>query len=143
MLQTEFAKVYAKFRMHFYRQIFQQVKERDGSLSATEAFSVEVIYLLGSPTIREFAEYIDISQPNATYKVNNLIKKGYIKKNNSASDKREYHLEVTDKFLNYYGVNDAYFQKIMDRIEQCYTPEQVALLSDMMRRITQEIAKDE
>lgn len=143
MLQTEFTKVYAKFRMHFYRQIFQQVKERDGSLSATEAFSVEVIYLLGSPTIREFAEYIDISQPNATYKVNNLIKKGYIKKNNSASDKREYHLEVTDKFLNYYGVNDAYFQKIMDRIEQCYTPEQVALLSDMMRRITQEIAKDE
>lgn len=143
MLQTEFAKVYAKFRMHFYRQIFQQVKERDGSLSATEAFSVEVIYLLGSPTIREFAEYIDISQPNATYKVNNLIKKGYIKKNNSASDKREYHLEVTDKFLNYYGVNDAYFQKIMDRIEQCYTPEQVALLSDMMRRITQEIGKDE
>ena len=143
MLQTEFGRVYEKFRMHFYKQIFEQLKERDGSLNATEAFSIEVIYLLGSPTIREFADYIDISQPNATYKVNNLIKKGYIKKNNSSADKREYHLEVTDKFLSYYGINDTYFKKIMNRIEQSYTPEEVDLLSDMMRRITQEIAKDE
>ncbi|MEZ4509662.1 MAG: hypothetical protein R2912_09905 [Eubacteriales bacterium] len=37
--------------------------EKAGSLSATEAFSAEVIYLLGNPTVGEFAEYIGISSP--------------------------------------------------------------------------------
>jgi hypothetical protein len=46
----------------------RQLREKAGSLSATEAFSAEVIYLLDHPTIGEFADFIGISQPNASYK---------------------------------------------------------------------------
>ena len=76
MLQENFSKVYDKFKLQFYRKVFELVRERDGSLSAMEAFSLEVIQMLGTPTVGQFADFLNISQSNATYKVNNLIKKG-------------------------------------------------------------------
>ena len=76
-----------------FRRLFSQVREREGSLSAMEAFSVEVIHQLNAPTIGRFADFLGISQSNATCKVNNLIRKGYIVKENSDTDRREYHLK--------------------------------------------------
>ena len=38
MLDANFISVYDKFKLHFYRQVFELVRERDGSLSAMEAF---------------------------------------------------------------------------------------------------------
>lgn len=79
MLQDNFLEVYDKFKLEFFRRIFELVREREGSLSAMEAFSIEIIHALNEPTIGRFAEFLNISQSNATYKVNNLIKKGYLK----------------------------------------------------------------
>ena len=89
MLEKSFTEVYDKFKLQFYRKVFELVRERDGSLSAMEAFSLEVIKMLDHPTIGQFADFLNISQSNATYKVNNLIKKGYLKKQNSDTDRRE------------------------------------------------------
>lgn len=46
MLEQEFKRLYRKFRLWHYRTIFAQVGERSGSLTATEALSAEVIFLL-------------------------------------------------------------------------------------------------
>ena len=35
---------------------------------------------LEEPTINEFASFVNISSPNAAYKVNSLIQKGYVEK---------------------------------------------------------------
>lgn len=51
MLEKSFTEVYDKFKLHFYRKVFELVRERDGSLSAMEAFSLEVINMLGQPTV--------------------------------------------------------------------------------------------
>ena len=101
MLEQNFQSVYEKFKLQFFRRLFSQVREREGSLSAMEAFSVEVIHELDAPTIGQFADFLGISQSNATYKVNNLIRKGYIVKENSDTDRREYHLKLSDKFYCY------------------------------------------
>ena len=108
-------------------------------LSATEAFSVEVIYAMKGPTIREFADFVNISQPNATYKINSLVRKGYINKVNSASDKREYHLEVTQKFLDYYRINDSYIHEVMENIRKRFAPEDVKRLEEILRVIADEL----
>jgi DNA-binding MarR family transcriptional regulator len=97
------SELYKNLRLSHYRNLFGQLKEKAGSLSATEAFSVEVIYLLHQPTISEFAEFIGISQPNASYKVNSLVTKGYLERMSSDDDRREAHLRVTKKFMDYYG----------------------------------------
>ena len=51
MLEKSFTEVYDKFKLQFYRKVFELVRERDGSLSAMEAFSLEVIKMLDHPTI--------------------------------------------------------------------------------------------
>ena len=115
MLEKHFSEVYNKFKLQFYRRVFELVRERDGSLSAMEAFSLEVIYMLDEPTVSQFAEFLNISQSNATYKVNNLIKKGYLERQNSMVDRREYHLILSEKYYTYMNVvrADERVQKII------------------------------
>lgn len=88
-----------KLRLAGYHGVFRRLQERDPSLSAAEVFALDVIYLLHEPTVKQFADWIGISQPNATYKINCLIRKGYLCKIPSQEDRREAHLSVTEKFL--------------------------------------------
>ena len=67
MLEKSFMDVYDKFKLHFYRSVFDDVREREGSLSAMEVFSLEIINALGKPTVGQFADFLNISQSNATY----------------------------------------------------------------------------
>ena len=129
MLEQNFQSVYEKFKLQFFRRLFSQVREREGSLSAMEAFSVEVIHELDAPTIGQFADFLGISQSNATYKVNNLIRKGYIVKENSDTDRREYHLKLSDKFYCYNGLMQSYIDTVMARIHERFTPEELATQS--------------
>ena len=61
MLQESFLRVYEKLKSEFCRQVFALVRERRGSLSAMEAFSLEVIRQLGRPTVSQFAAFLNIS----------------------------------------------------------------------------------
>ena len=108
MLEKSFSEVYMKFKLHFYKSLFEKIQNRETSLTTVETFCIEIIYAMNNPTVSEFAQFIQISSPNAAYKVNSLIKKGYLRKVQSESDKREYHLEVTEKYLNYYNISSSY-----------------------------------
>ena len=66
MLTEEVIRLYKRFRLLNYREMFGRIREKDGSLSATEAFAADVIYLLEKPTITQLAETLGISQPSAT-----------------------------------------------------------------------------
>ena len=139
MMKDNFARVYNKFKLQFYRSVFDLVRERDGSLSAMEAFSLEVIGILGEPTVGQFAEFLSISQSNATYKVNSLIKKGYIERFNSTTDRREYHLTLTDKYFQYSNLMNNYQQEVAGRIEKRFAPEDVERFNEMLTIIADEL----
>ena len=139
MLEKHFMEVYDRFKLQFYRRVFDQVRERDGSLSAMEAFSLEVIHMLGEPTVGQFADFLNISQSNATYKVNSLIKKGYLVRQNSAIDRREYHLVLSDKFHNYRDLLSSYELTVMERIKERFSPEVVACFDRMLAVIAAEL----
>jgi len=139
MLENEFERLYFKFREHYCKNLFSIVDEKIESLSPTESYCVEVIFLLQRPTVREFANYVNISQPNATYRISSLINKGYVRKVISENDKREYHLEVTDKFLSYYGVNASFNNDLMHGIRKNFSKDEVDLLEKMIKKIVDEI----
>lgn len=139
MLEKSFTEVYDKFKLHFYRKVFELVRERDGSLSAMEAFSLEVINMLGQPTVGRFAEFLNISHSNATYKVNNLIKKGYLERQNSRTDRREYHLVLSEKFFNYMSLLSSYELTVMQRIQERFPREDVEKFSAMLEVISAEL----
>lgn len=139
MVEKNFVEVYDKFKLHFYRKVFEQVRERDGSLSAMEAFSVEVIKMLREPTVGQFADFLNISQSNATYKVNSLIRKGYIERENSSTDRREYHLILSEKYYRYVGMLSEYEHTVADRIVKRFSPEDVAKFDEMLGVISREL----
>lgn len=139
MLEQNFLHVYEKFKMEFFRRLFSLVREREGSLSAMEAFSVEVIHQLHAPTIGQFAEFLGISQSNATYKVNSLIKKGYIIRENSDVDRREYHLVLSEKYYNYSGLMQSYIGTVLDRIRDRFSLEEQNTLARMLGVISDEL----
>ena len=139
MLEKNFSEVYDKFKLQFYRKVFELVRERDGSLSAMEAFSIEVIKMMNEPTVGQFADFLNISQSNATYKVNSLIKKGYLEKQNSTTDHREYHLVLSEKYYKYIGLLSTYENTVSARMRERFSKEDVEKFDEMLRIISEEL----
>lgn len=139
MLNNAFFNVYTKFKLHFYKEIFQRFQTREASLTTVETFCMETILALGTPTINEFASFMYISPPNAAYKINSLVKKGYIRKVQSEVDRREYHLEVTQKYIEYYNISSSYMLEVMDRISQRFSKEDCQKLAEMLSIINKEL----
>lgn len=139
MLKSAFFDVYTKFKLHFYKEIFQRFQDREASLTTVETFCMETIYALGRPTINEFATFMCISAPNAAYKVNSLVKKGYLKKVQSVDDRREYHLEVTQKYIDYYDISASYMRTVMERITQYFSSEDCDKLEEILTVISREL----
>ena len=139
MFNESFEKVFDKFKFQFFCRIFDLVRERDGSLSAMEAFSLEIIDMLQAPTVGQFADFLNISQPNATYKVNSLIRKGYLVRQNSQSDRREYHLILSDKYRQYMSLLTSYEDTVMARIRDRFPPEDLETFDRILRTMSDEL----
>ena len=131
--------IYSKFRVHYYRDVFSRINNRELSLTTTEVYCVEIIFNLEKPTIQEFANFIGISAPNATYKVNSLIKKGYVKKVQSETDKREFYLDVTEKYYRYYNINEKYLDIVEERLKKTLTKEEFEMFNNTLKKIYWEL----
>ncbi|CAB1247768.1 MAG: MarR family transcriptional regulator [Clostridiales bacterium] len=142
MLDQEFERLYLRLRATYYRRMVSRIGTREGSLSATESFCVEIIYLLGTPTVSKFAQFLNISLPNATYKINRLINKGYVEKEISSEDHREIYLTVTPKFSNYYGLKNIDIAKMMKNIHEKFSKQEIEQLESMVKKICKECFPD-
>ena len=138
MLLQTLRQLYRRLRLTSYRRIFGSIRERSGSLSATEAFSADVIQLMGAPTLSQFAQYLGISQPNATYKVNNLVAKGYLAKI-PGEDRREVRLQTAGKFNAYYHDNEQALREAMDALAGRFSPEELDAAERVMQALVQTV----
>ena len=114
-----FIQLYRRMRLVIYRRLLR----RTGQLSAADAFAADIIYLLEQPTLTQFAGEMGISQPSASYRVNELAQKGVVEKITSPRDRRECRLRV----------GAEYRKKTLDapgRVE--------ALLGELTRRFTRQ-----
>lgn len=114
-----FIQLYRRMRLVIYRRMLR----RTGQLSAADAFAADIIYLLEQPTLTQFAGEMGISQPSASYRVNELAQKGVVEKVTSPRDRRECRLRV----------GAEYRKKTLDapgRVE--------ALMGELTRRFTRQ-----
>ena len=139
MLEDNFANIYTNFKMGLYAKAFSQFVKEEDRLTAIEVLCVELIYALDRPTINEFARFAQLSAPNAAYKVSCLVNKGYVNKVQSQKDKREYHLEVTDKYMEIYGVTYDYTRLLIKRIRERFSLEEVETLEKILRVVDEEL----
>ena len=139
MMRDAFDSVYTKFKLHFYQKVFERWEDREATLTTVETFCMEIIYAMRNPTVNEFASVANLSSPNAAYKVNSLVKKGYLRKIQSKEDKREYHLEPTEKYIDYYNISYHYMDTVMDRIQNRFTKEEQAQLEKFLTIVSEEL----
>ena len=139
MLYVAFNRVYSKFKLHFYQKVFERLQDREASLTTVETFCMEIINALNNPTVNEFAKMANLSSPNAAYKVNHLIKKGYLTKVQSTEDRREFHLQVTQKYTDYYNISYQYMDKVIGRLEERLSPEERKLLIRILKIMDEEL----
>lgn len=114
-----FIQLHRRMRLVIYRRLLR----RTGQLSAADAFAADIIYLLEQPTLTQFAGEMGISQPSASYRVNELAQKGVVEKVISPRDRRECRLRV----------GAEYRKKTLDapgRVE--------ALMGELTRRFTRQ-----
>ena len=137
------SKCYDRLRLISYRGLFHVLRERDSSLSAAEAYSVDVIYLLHGPTVKEFADCLGISQPNATYKINHLIQKGYVEKIPSQEDRREIHLHVTDKYMRYWNESSSTMHRAVTILEERFSEEEMNVFSRMLETLADALPREQ
>lgn len=134
---------YSKLAIHFYENA-ANYKGRDEiqSLSSTEVATLEVVYLLHSPTYKELTQFLKISTPNVNYRIKKLIEKGYLTREQDSCDRRKYYLNVTDKFMDYYSVNDTYISNVADRIKKFFPKKEVEQFQNMFERIIQQLMEE-
>ena len=139
MLEKAFNDVYTKFKLHFYQNVFQRFATREATLTTVESFCMEGIMAMGEPTIAEFSRMMQISTPNAAYKISSLVQKGYIEKVRSETDRREYHLVVTQKYRDYYNISYQYLKTVIDRAKERFEPQDLQKLEEMLTVVSKEL----
>lgn len=137
-----FNEVYDKFKMKFYKNIFKRFEDRSPTLTVLELFCVEIIYALKRPTISQLTEFMETSQPNTAYRVASLVKKGYVKKVQSTDDKREFYLEVTDKYYGYSDIKEQYINIVIDRLRKQSSREEIEHFERLLRLMTNELMSE-
>ena len=139
MLDQTFGQVYTKFKLHFYKQIFSRFEDREATLTTVESFCMEVIMALGEPTIAQFSHMMNLSTPNAAYKINSLVKKGYVERIQSTTDKREYRLRPTQKYIDYYNISYSYLHTVIERVRKRFPAEDCDKMEQMLSVISTEL----
>ena len=71
-----------------------------------------------------------------------LIDKGYIEKVQSEKDRREFHLHVTDKYLDYLNLSQGYVTTVAKRAEEEFTPERAAELDSILEDMSNDLMKE-
>ena len=131
--------VYTKFKLHFYQEMFAKLQSRETTLTTIETYCIEIIDALDHPTINEFANFIRISPPNAAYKINSMIRKGYLTKIRSERDRREYFLEPTQKYYDHYRLSMGYVEEIAERVERRISCEDLEAFARVLRIMSEEL----
>lgn len=141
-LEDTFFSMYVKLQLQFYKRIFQRLESREASLTTVETFSIEVIDALGTPTVSEFAKFLGISVANATYKVQSLTKKGYLRKERSEEDRRESHLHVTQRFKDYKKLHTNYTSLVVKRVRESCTDEEIEVFQHVLEKINDNLTPE-
>lgn len=136
-LRKSVNKFYKKIKLIILKNMFERIKDKEEAISSSEYFCLECIYLMGTPTISQVAKFLDISSPNATYKVKQLIKKGFIVKEKSEKDGREYLLKPTQKFFDFYENKEDYV--MVNELKESLDKKECKKMDKIMKILTEQI----
>lgn len=139
MIEEKFDKVYRRFKLNFYKNILGSDERKEANLTVSESFCAELIDSLDQPTIGDLVKFLKVAQPNITYRVNSLVKKGYVEKVNSKVDKRIVHLRVTQKYKDYQSFKNSYAREVIKMTEANLEEDEIQVLEKVLSLMADEL----
>lgn len=142
-LGREINSLVSKAKLYYFQRLFRRMQQdKDDALTPLETFCIEIIAQMDEPTVSDFADYINVSQPNAAYKVMNLEKKDYLTREKSPTDGRVTLLKVTPKYYEVFGTSQRYAKILARRLKQNFTSQELKQLGEMVRIISTTLLED-
>ena len=140
MLDQTFGRVYTKFKLHFYKQIFSRSEDREATLTTVESFCMGSHHGVGRTydcAVQPHDE--SFLPPTPPIRSTHWSKKGYVERIQSTIDKREYRLRPTQKYIDYYNISYSYLHLVMERAKQRFSPDDQAKLEEMLQVVSDEL----
>lgn len=134
------AEIVKKTKLHFFRSVFKNYNF--SSLSLGDSMILEVIEYLNRPSINDLVKFLYMSQPNVSYRINILQKKGYITKTKSMEDARITHIVLTDKYFSYKMKRNEITARVLRNVEVKLDKEEREYLYENLDLVNRELEKE-
>jgi len=96
---------------------------------------IEAVYGLENPSLVDVAKSLHVSSASASIAVQKLIDTGFVKKKQSDSDKRVFHIEVTQKGEDLIRAQKVAMNAFWGGFMSTLSPDEQSILEDLLEKI--------
>ena len=108
-------------------------------LSITEIHTIEAVGLYGSKTMSEVSAELGITMGTLTIAVDKLIKKDYLERNRSSSDRRIVNVKLTTRGKLAYRIHEKFHLDMVKAIMLDFTPQEEEVLLTALGKLNQHL----
>jgi DNA-binding MarR family transcriptional regulator len=104
-------------------------------LSITEIHTIEAVGLYGSKTMSEIAAELEITMGTLTTAVDKLIKKGYMERSRSNTDRRIVNVNLTKRGKLAYRIHEKFHLDMVEAVMDDFAAEEEEVLLTALRKL--------
>ena len=108
-------------------------------LSITEIHTIEAVGLYGAKTMSEVAAALEITMGTLTTAVDKLIKKGYLERSRSSSDRRIVNINLTLRGKLAYRIHEKFHLDMVKAIMMDFSPEEEEILLNALSKLNKHL----
>jgi DNA-binding MarR family transcriptional regulator len=104
-------------------------------LSITEIHTIEAVGLYDSKTMSEIAAELEITMGTLTTAVDKLIKKGYMERSRSNTDRRIVNVNLTKRGKLAYRIHEKFHLDMVEAVMDDFSAEEEEVLLTALRKL--------
>ena len=122
---------------HLLGELEAEAFEQEGfsDLSMRQMLYLETITQLKAPSFGDLAEKLNVSKPSVTTIVQKLIRMGYVKKVQSAEDRRVFRIVLTPKGESFDEIHGDVHRLLANRITKNLNEEELKQMTILLKKV--------
>ncbi len=110
-------------------------KYQEEGFTARQIVYIDIINMLGNPSLGEIAKALKLSKPSVTAIVDKLASKGYIAKFQSDEDRRSFHVHLSAKGKNLVKMHGETHNKVVDMLQNNLDSKDLKALVRILNKV--------
>ena len=114
-------------------------KYQEEGFTTRQIVYIDIINMLGNPSLGEIAKALKLSKPSVTAIVDKLASKGYIEKFQSDEDRRSFHVHLSAKGKNLVKMHAQTHNKIVDMLQDNLDSRDLKNLVTILNKVVSKV----